>query len=195
MSDTKTCPEPIEEDFRAALREVRGYLDITEDDLLKVYRIALRHARERMTFPVSDVMTKHVVTAARDMDVHEAARLLSERRISGMPVVDDNQRVVGVISEADILFLAGISTEHRLRDILKRLRGEPHHQRRAGEKVEDVMSTPPITALPTDEVRRVAAVLDERRIKRLPVVDENGRLVGIISRGDIVRALAKRQGE
>ena len=195
MSDTKACPEPIEEDFRAALQEVRSYLDITEDDLLKVYRIALRHAQQRLHFPVSDVMTKSVVTASRDMDVHEAARLLSEHRISGMPVVDAGRRVVGVISEADILFLAGIGAEHRFRDILKRLLGEPHHERRTGEKVEDVMSLPPVTALPSDEVRRVAAVLDERRIKRLPVVDGDGKLVGIISRGDIVRALAKRQGE
>jgi CBS-domain-containing membrane protein len=194
MKTCKPCPEPSEEDLRAALRELKGYVDVTEEDLKKIYGIALRYARERLStmVPVREVMTKDVVTASKGMNVHEAARLLSEHRISGMPVVDDSKRVIGVISEADILFLTGISTEHRLRDILRRLLGEPQPARKVGEKVEDIMSIPPITALADDDVRQVAAVLDERRIKRLPVVDEDGKLIGIISRADIVRAMGKK---
>ncbi|HWR73305.1 MAG TPA: CBS domain-containing protein [Nitrospirota bacterium] len=195
MNDRPVCPEPSEEDFRAALKQLKGYLDITEEDLRKVYEVALRHARERLllSIPVRDIMTRIVVTASRDMDIREAARLLSEHKISGMPVVDRDMRVIGVISEADILFLAGINTEHRLREILRRLLGEPQPVRKTGEKVADIMSIPPITALADDDVRRVAAVLDERRIKRLPVVDGEGKLIGVISRADIVRAVGKKQ--
>jgi CBS domain-containing membrane protein len=194
MDNSRSCPEPSEQDLRSALRELKGYVDITEEDLRKIYGIAQRHARERLStmMPVRDVMTKDVVTASRDMSIQEAARLLSENRISGMPVVDGDKRVIGVISEADILFLTGINTEHKFKDILRRLLGEPMPARKVGEKVEDIMSIPPITALADDDVRQVAAVLDERRIKRLPVVDENGKIIGIISRADIVRALAKK---
>lgn len=194
MEACKPCPEPSEEDLRAALRELKGYLDITEEDLRKVYQLALRHARERLAsaVPVRDVMTRDVITVTRDDEIQEAARRLSENRISGMPVVDDNNRVLGVVSEADILFLTGISAEHRLRDLLRRLLGEPHPVRRVGEKVGDIMSIPPITAYAGDDVRQVAAVLDERRIKRMPVVDEKGKLIGIISRADIVREMGKR---
>jgi CBS-domain-containing membrane protein len=194
METCKPCPEPSEEDLRAALTELKGYLDITEEDLRKVYQLALRHARERLASaaPVRDVMTTDVITVTRDADIHEAARLLSTNRISGMPVVDGNNRVVGVVSEADILYLTGIGPEHRLRDILRRLLGEPHPVRRVGEKVGDIMSIPPITAFAGDDVRQVAAVLDERRIKRMPVVDEGGKLIGVISRADIVREMGKR---
>lgn len=194
MDTPQSCPEPSEDDLRAALRELKGYVDITEEDLRKIYGIALRHARERLAtaMPVRDVMTKDVVTASTTMDIHEAARLLSDHRISGMPVVNDDKRVIGVISEADILFLTGINTEHKFKDILRRLLGEPVPARKVGETVGDIMSMPPITALAADDVRQVAAVLDERRIKRLPVVDDEGRLIGIISRADIVRAMGKK---
>ncbi len=94
-----------DEDLRAAVREMKAYVDITEEDLKKIYEIALRHAHERTAFrmPVRDVMTKKVVTVTRGADIHEAARLLAENRISGMPVVDDRNHVIGVISEADLL--------------------------------------------------------------------------------------------
>jgi CBS domain-containing protein len=183
-----------EEDLRAALREMKTYVDVSEEDLKKIYEFALRHARERLVskIPVGDVMTRNVVTISPNTDLHEAARLLSENRISGMPVVDDQNRVLGVISEADILVLAGMKKEHTFRDILHHLLGEPSPVKKDGERVGDVMSTPPITTGPDADIREVAAILDERRIKRLPVVDRAGRLIGIISRADIIRAMGKK---
>ncbi len=181
-------------DLRAALEEMRTYVDVTEEDLKKIYEIALRHARERAAsrIPVEEVMTVNVVTTTPDTDLHEAARLLSENRISGMPVVDDNKRVIGVISEADILVLAGMKRGHTFRDILRGILGEPLAARKSGEKVQDVMSFPPITGKPDDDVADVARLLDEKRIKRLPVVDDEGKIVGIISRADIVRAIGRK---
>ncbi len=183
-----------EGDLRAALREMRTYVDITEDDLKKIFEIALRHAQERAIFqmPVRDVMTQNVISITRDADLHEAARLLSENRISGLPVVNERKRVIGVISESDILILAGMKREHTFRDIVRNILGEPVPTRKEGNKVEDVMSLPPITAKEDDDVGEVAKILDDRRIKRLPVVDDEGTLIGIISRADIVRAITKK---
>lgn len=183
-----------DEDLRAALTEMKTYVDVTEEDLKRIYEIALRHARERaaLRIPVRAVMTTRVVGTVRDADLHEAARLLSENRISGMPVVDDQNRVVGVISEADLLTLAGMQKGHTFRDILHRILREPVPARKPGDRVQDVMSVPPITAKADDDAAEVANILNERRIKRLPVVDDEGHLIGIISRADIIRAIGKK---
>ena len=183
-----------EEDLRAALREMKTYVDVTEEDLKKIFEIALRHAQERMAarIPVRDVMTRSVVTIKRDADLHEAARILSENRISGMPVVDDNNRVIGVVSEADILILAGLKREHTFKDILRNILGEPVTAKKGGDKVGDVMGFPPITSKADDDIGEVAKILDDRRIKRLPVVDDEGKLIGIISRADILKVIGKK---
>lgn len=182
-----------DEDLRAALREIRTYVDVTEEDLRKIYAIALRHAKQRISSgtPVRDVMTKDVVSVKGDSDIYEVSRLLSENRVSGLPVVDEENRVIGVLSEADLLHMAGIEKGHSFRDILKYLLGEPFPKNRAGSMVGDIMTSPAITTTPGADIREVAVMLDEKRIKRLPVVDENNKLIGIISRGDIIRALAK----
>ncbi len=194
MDPHNVCSAPSEGDLRAALKEMKTYVDITEEDLIKIYEIAARHARERIArmVPVSEVMTKDVVTIKRNADLNEAARLLSENRISGMPVVDDDNRVIGVISEADILILAGLKKEPTFMDIVHAVLGDPKPAHKKASRAEDVMSFPPITSKPDDGVMDVALILDERRIKRLPVVDSEGRLLGIISRADIVRSMGKK---
>jgi CBS-domain-containing membrane protein len=194
MDTGKVCTPPSDDDLRAALKEMKAYLDVSEEDLKKIYELALRHARERLVSRVlvKDVMTKNVIAVKRDADLHEASRLLSEHRISGMPVVDDNNRVIGVVSEADILVLAGMSKKHTFKDILRTILGEPVTSRTGGNRVENVMSFPPITSKADDEVMVVAKILDERRIKRLPVVDNEGKLLGIVSRADIVRDIGRK---
>lgn len=193
-NNSEYCNPPSTEDLRSALRDMQVYIDITEEDLQKIYEIALRHARERIAThtPVKDVMTRNVITVKRTVDLHEAAKILSDHRISGMPVVDDNNRVIGVISQADILTLAGMPREHTFKDILRNLLGEPVPVRKTGNTVGDVMSFPPITSKVNDEIGDVARIFDERRIKRLPVVDDEGKLIGIVSRADIVRAIGKK---
>jgi CBS-domain-containing membrane protein len=186
-------PELSDQDLREALKELKTYVDITEEDLRKIYAIALKHARRRLgeTVLVRDIMTKDVVKVKRDTNLQEAARRLSGLRISGMPVVDDANRVIGVISEADILSLAGVKRGHTFKDILRHVLGEPLPGRKKGNTVGDVMSSPAITTGPDTDIREVAAILDDRRIKRLPVVDTEGKLAGIVSREDIVRMMGK----
>jgi CBS domain-containing protein len=82
--------------------------------------------------------------------------------------------------------------EHTFKDILRNILGEPVPAKKGGNKVEDVMGFPPITSKADDDIGEVAKILDDRRIKRLPVVDDEGKLIGIISRADIVRAIGKK---
>lgn len=192
MNDQEGC-EISEEDLRSAVREIKTYVDITEEDLKKIYTIALRYARERLALKVvvNDVMSRDVIAISKYSDIDEAARLLSENRISGLPVVDKENLVIGVISEADILSVAGLKEGHTFKDILRHVLGEPLPERKRGNIVGDIMTSPAITTRPDVDIRDVARVLDERRIKRLPVVDDKNRLIGVISRADIVRAISK----
>jgi CBS domain-containing membrane protein len=187
------CVEITEEDLREAMRDLGTYVDISIEDLRTLCASAVRHARIRIAsaFPVKDIMTRDVVTVTKDADIHEVSSLLAERGISGMPVVDDQHVVIGVITEADVLSMSGVKRGHTIKEIIGHLLGEPLPGRGKGT-VRDFMSASPITVHPDADVREAAAILDKRRIKRLPVVDEGGRLLGIISRADIVKAMVKR---
>jgi CBS domain-containing protein len=105
-------------------------------------------------------------------------------------VIDHEKRVVGVISSADIS-PEGKRRESTLSALARKL-GMAGPSKAGEGRVGDVMSAPPITTSPDADIKEVAAVLDMRRIKRLPVVDDQGKLAGIISRGDIIRAMAKK---
>jgi CBS domain-containing membrane protein len=183
--------EISDEDLRAALKEMKTYVDITEDDLKRIYAIALRHAKQRAAprVFVRDVMTKNVVKVKADVDFNEVTNLLSEHRISGLPVVDEEDRVIGVITEADVLSMAGLRKEHAFKDIIRHILGEPLSRPKESRQLRDVMSSPAITTRPDVDIREVALMLDEKRIKSLPVVDGQGRLIGLISRADIVRGI------
>lgn len=182
------------EDLQAALKEMKSYVDITEDDLKRIYAIALRHASQRVAHRVMvrDVMTRNVIHVRENADISEVANLLSENRISGLPVVDRDEHVIGVITEADVLSMAGMKKEHVFRDILRHILGEPLPAHTKSKSLRDVMSSPAITTGPESDIREVAMIIDEKRIKRLPVVDEQGRLVGLISRADIVRGIGAK---
>ncbi len=195
MEICNTCPSISGEDLRAALAELKTYVDITEEDLMKIYVLAVRHARVRLSTMISvqDVMTHKVYSVTQDAEVQAAAAILSEQKISGMPVIDEKERVIGVISEADILASSGLGKKKQAGDLLRRLLGESVPAKREGHRAGDIMSTPPITIGPFEDIKEVAAILDKRRIKRLPVVDNDGRLLGIISRGDIIRAMGEKK--
>ncbi len=194
MDTTKKECEISDEDLRAALKEMRTYVDVTGEDLKKIYSIALRHAEDRLASKIAagDVMTQKVITAKRDSDIHEVSALLSENRISGLPVVDEENHVIGIVSEADILSMAGMEKGHTFKDILRHILGKPLPERKHGrDRIGDIMSFPAITTRPEVDIREIAGILESKRIKRLPVVDSENRLLGIISREDIVRVISK----
>jgi CBS domain-containing protein len=113
-----------------------------------------------------DVMTTRVITVTEQQTKQQAARLLSQHHISGLPVVNTDQIVVGVVSEYDV-----ISKE--------------------GKTVGEIMTRGVISVTPDTDLEDVGQILVHERIKRLPVLD-HGRLVGIVSRADLVREVALR---
>ncbi len=193
MDDIRDECKISDEDLRDALKEMKTYVDVTEEDLKTIYSAALRHARKRLEsrIAVKEIMTKKVVTARGDSDIHEVSALLSEHKISGLPVIDEESHVIGMVSEADILSMAGMDRGHSFKDILRHILGEPLPRRQEQHRASEIMSSPVITTSPEADIREVAKILESKRIKRLPVVDEENKLIGIISRGDIVRGLSK----
>src|SRR5208283_1634639 len=182
------------EDLRAALTELGTYIDITEEDLTKIFAIALRHAKERLLkkIPVKDVMTRNVVAVESDLNLDAVAELLSKHRVSGLPVVDAGNHVIGIITEADILAMGCKERKHTFADVFKLLVGEAPPKCKHGSKVKAIKTYPAITIRPDEDTREAAQILDEKKIKRLPVVDDEGKLIGIISRADIVGMMGKK---
>jgi CBS domain-containing protein len=107
-------------------------------------------------------------------------------------VIDNEDRVIGVIGELDIIMANQGKKGVGIRDLVRRITGEPVPKRKDGNYVGDVMSEPPITIKKDADILEAARILDARRIKRLPVVDEHGKLIGVISRADVVRGMSKR---
>lgn len=147
---------------------------------------------------VRDVMASPVVTVRRETPLKDVARLLINNGVSGVPVVDDAGSVVGVVSEGDFLVKEqGAAEIHHRR--LARLFGESSEARAQLEKVEartagEAMTSPAITVAPGSAIRDAAALMTRRSVNRLPVVDD-GRLVGIVTRADLLRAYLRSDTE
>jgi len=143
----------------------------------------------------SDVMTPTVITVDPDMPVRDLATLLSDRGISGAPVVDSTGAMLGIVSEGDLLHRAELGTErHTERRPSWWLRHfaateARDYARSHGRLVKDIMTRQVATVSEEASLADVATLLEKRRIKRVPVM-RDGRMVGIITRSNLVRALA-----
>jgi CBS domain-containing protein len=141
----------------------------------------------------ADVMVQNVISIAPDATVGEAADLLLTHRISAMPVVDGSGKMVGIISEGDLLRRAEAGTELRRSHWLEWMTpGQTlaaEFVKSHGRRVSDVMTRRVISVSPDTPLNEVATVLEQNGIKRVPIV-ENGKLVGILSRANLVQALA-----
>ena len=139
-----------------------------------------------------DIMTQPVITVTPETRIAEAARLLLQHRISGLPVVDDGGRVVGIVTEGDLLRRSELGTERQRPRWLELLMGPGRLARdyvdAHGRTVGEVMSEDVASVTPQDALRDVVRLMEKRDIKRLPVI-EDGRLVGIVSRANLVRVL------
>ncbi len=138
-------------------------------------------------------MTSNVISVRKYDDINQVIQTVSELNIGGLPVVDDERRVVGIISEADILSAMGIEKEQTFRDTLKHLLGDTLPERKLGDIVGDIMTSPAVTVRFDDDISIAAQAMHEKRIRRVPVVDAENRLMGIVSRRDIIRAISKKQ--
>jgi CBS domain-containing protein len=139
---------------------------------------------------IEDIMTRDVVTVSPTAPIHEAARLMVEHRVSGLPVVDEAGRLVGIVSEGDLILRQQRQTERPWWQFFFE-NGEQlarEYQKATGTTVGEVMTRPVVSISPVWGIDMAAGILQNRRIRRLPVV-RDGQLVGIVSRGDLIKAL------
>ena len=141
-----------------------------------------------------EMMTKDVITVSPDATVRDIAALLVRHRISGLPVTTADRRVVGMVSQSDLLHKAEIGSEQKRKWWLATF-GDPDGMAREyvkahGQKAADIMSRFIVSVADNAEFADVANTLSTHRVKRVPVIHD-GKLVGIITRTDVVRALAK----
>jgi len=190
MTQDSSKPMDIsDDDISAAMREIPGYLDITPGDFKEVYLLALRHARERLSrsLRAQDVMTREVAWVSPDTPLAEVAELMSRRGISGVPVVADG-RVMGMISEKDFLFHMGSKEIKNFMGLVARRLGDQSCQGMGipGGKAADLMTSPAVTVGEDVSVLEIARIFKEENINRVPVIDSQGRLTGIVARADLL---------
>jgi CBS-domain-containing membrane protein len=143
---------------------------------------------------VGDVMTVDVVTVSPEMGYKAVADLLVERSVSAVPVVNASGIVVGVVSEADLL--AKLEYADRVpRHPLSARRMRYRTRKATGDTAAELMTAPAVTVRATETVTRAARLMEAAGIKRLLVVDDNGRLAGIVSRRDLLRLYTRSDAE
>ncbi len=189
----ESCPLDIsDDDILKAMRNISGYLDITPGDVKEIYRFAYRHAIHRLRHSVKakDVMTKNVVFVEENTSLEEVAEILDRHVISGIPVIDDSKSVVGIISEKDFLFHMGVKEKRTFMGVVAHCLTSKEcvaiSMRK--QKAKDIMTSPAVTVdenVPTSEI---ANIFIEKNINRAPVVDPEQKLIGIVTRTDIVKS-------
>jgi CBS domain-containing protein len=139
---------------------------------------------------VKDVMTTTVAVVAADTPFKEVARRLSEHRVAALPVVDARDRSIGIVSEADLLLKEEHPAPSRRR-LLEGPRSAAERRKAAGSNAGDIMSSPVVTISPDAPLAAAAKRMHEGGYRSLPVVDDDGKLVGIVARRDLLRAFLR----
>jgi CBS domain-containing protein len=145
-----------------------------------------------MKTAVKDVMTTRVVWVRRDALFKEMAAALREDRVSAFPVLDDEDKVIGVVSEADLLTKEALNGEPGVLDSILHHRDQ---QKARGTTAGDLMTHPAVTIAPDDTIAHAAQLMYSRKVKRLPVTDVEGHLVGIVSRADVLAVFDRSDEE
>ena len=180
-----------DEDIYAAMKEIPGYLDITVADFKELYAHSYRYALNRLINSVrsGDIMSRNVVTVGLATPLHEVADRMASAGVSGLPVLDEAGRVAGIISERDFLKHMGAARASFMSIVAACLRGKGCaalgiRKGTAG----DIMSSPVISVRETATLGEVAAILSRRGINRVPVLGQGDKLLGILTRSDLVQA-------
>ena len=152
-----------------------------------------------MAATVADVMSRDPITVSPESPLKDAIKILAERQISGLPVVDDQSKLIGVISESDLMWQeTGVTPPAfiMLLDSVIYLENPARYDRELhkalGQTVGEVMTKEAITVPPDKSLKDAAQLMHDRHIRRLPVVDSAKKLIGILTRGDIIRHMASQ---
>jgi CBS domain-containing protein len=156
----------------------------------------LRATKEVVNMKIEKLMSENAIAVGPDTPLRDVAAILAEHRISGLPVVGEGQQVLGVVSEADILLKEqGPGPEHGRIVGWLLAGGIPDTDKLSARTAGEAMTSPAITIRPEADVSYAARLMTENGIKRLPVIDAHGTLIGIVTRADLVRAFARPDRE
>lgn len=149
---------------------------------------------------IKDIMTKEVITVSEDDTIEKCANLLITHNLSGLPVLDDNGKIKGIVTEGDLIrrisriegpaaleVLGGIFYLESPKKFMDKVKNS------MGSKARDIMTKDIITISPDKEMEEGATLLVKNKIKRLPVIDKEGNLIGIVSRKDIMNYLFDKE--
>ena len=142
-----------------------------------------------MSSTVRDVMSTHVIAASKSAPYKQLAAMLRDQRVSAFPVIDDDEKVVGVVSETDLLTKEAL--EGSVPRTLQGLAPQRVLSQVNGVIAADLMSKPAVTIGPDETVTSAARLMYNRRVKRLPVVNDDGKLIGIVTRSDVLSVYSR----
>ncbi|MBM9518799.1 CBS domain-containing protein [Desulforhopalus vacuolatus] len=187
-----------EHDVIEAMKHIPGYIDITPGDFKAVYQFACTFARDRLlsSLTAEKIMTVPVIFVDQEMPLVEVAELLAEKHISGCPVVGQQGRIVGVVSEKDFLKEMGFGVTPSFMQLAvhclnsKSCMIHKLHNKTVGS----IMTTPPITADTKITIGAISTLFAQHQINRVPIVDNEGKPVGLVSRTDLAHSY-QRLGE
>jgi CBS domain-containing membrane protein len=186
------CPVDIsDDDVLAAMKKISGYLDITPADFREVYAVAYQQAMDRLNRSVSAeaVMTRKVVCVGTDTPLEAVAELMAAHNISGVPVLDQDGRVAGMISDQDFWIELTGQRHQSIMHLIKKYLTDVSCSSAESLKdrcAEHIMSLPAITVKGDATLTDIADLFNAKNINRVPVVDTGGKLIGIVTRSDIV---------
>jgi len=146
-----------------------------------------------MNATVKDVMSTHVIAVREFASFKEIATRLREQRVSAFPVIDLDNKVIGMVSEADLLPKEAL--EGTVPSVLHSLGRSREQSRITAVTAADLMTKPPVTIGPDEPVTRAARLMYTRRVKRLPVTNGDGRLIGIVTRSDVLSVYSRPDAE
>jgi len=143
---------------------------------------------------VQDVMTRTVVVVSDSVPFKDVVRRMQEYRVSALPVVDGEGRIVGIVSEGDLI----LKEDPELGDeggLFEGRRRRIEREKAAGLVARELMTSPPITVAPEASLGEAARLMHRKGVKRLPVVDPEGRVLGIVSRADLLKVFLRSDAE
>lgn len=181
-------PECVERLLPGLMRMIDDGLVLRENITVLHYSVGRSH--DPLSQPVIHIMRTEVAAALTTTPVHEVVRLLLERGVRSLPIVDNSHRLVGIITDGDLLNRAGLSARLALHTELsnEQMRAQLAQLDQSGLTAADIMTTPVVSVQREESLRAVATKMVQRDLKRLPVVDSDGCLVGMVSRIDVFRA-------
>lgn len=186
------CPVDIsDDDIFLAMNNISGYIDITSADFKEIYQIAYQQAIDRLyqSFKAVDIMSQPVIFVQADTTLLETATVMADNNISGIPVVDADHCVVGVISEKDFLREMSVKKYQSFMGVVS------HCLNNKGcvavslqnKAAKDIMTSSPICVQEDTTILQIANLFDNNNINRVPVIHKSGKMTGIVARSDMIQ--------